>query len=207
MNLRYSQRDGAGRRPAAGFYGSLGRARSDAAPRVRLFAVPMNASILIAYATKNGSTEQVAGKVAATLSAHGLVADVRAAHDVSGIAGYDGVILGSAIYMGRLHVDARDFLHRYATLRAEVPLAIFAMGPRMLGDRDLASSRAQLDAALAKEPAVQPFATAIFGGVFDPAKQHFPLNHIPASDARDWEAIESWADAVAARFALIAAAA
>lgn len=167
----------------------------------------MNPSILIAYATKNGSTQQVAGKVAARLSAHGLVADVRAADDVSGLGGYDGVILGSAIYMGRLHADARDFLHRHNADFAELPLAVFAMGPRTLTGRDVVSSRAQLDAALAKEPALTPFTTAIFGGVFDPAQQHFPFNRLPASDARDWDAIESWADGVAVRFELMAAAA
>ena len=167
----------------------------------------MNASILVAYATKNGSTEQVAGKVAARLSAHGLVADVRAAHDVSGLCGYDGVILGSAIYMGRLHSDARDFLQRYRAGLAALPVAVFAMGPRTLTDRDVASSRAQLEAALAKEQALRPFGIAIFGGVFEPAQQHFPFNRLPASDARDWDAIESWADGVAARFTLISAAA
>jgi menaquinone-dependent protoporphyrinogen oxidase len=167
----------------------------------------MNASILIAYATKNGSTEQVAGKVAARLSSQGLVADVRAAHDVTSLEGYDGVVLGSAIYMGRLHADARDFLQRYPTGGTALPIAVFAMGPRTLADRDLASSRAQLDSGLAKEPAIRPFATAIFGGVFDPAQQHFPFNRLPASDARDWKAIESWADGVAARFTLSAVAA
>src|SRR6266851_552377 len=111
----------------------------------------MNSSILIAYATKNGSTEQVAGEVAARLSAHGHVTDVRAAHDVSNLDGYDGVILGSAIYMGRLHPDARDFSQRNRAGLAELPLAVFAMGPRTLGERDVASSRAQLDAVLAKE--------------------------------------------------------
>ena len=167
----------------------------------------MNPSILIAYATKNGSTEQVAGKVAARLSAYGLVADVRAAHDVTSLDGYDGVILGSAIYMGRLHADARDFLQRYRTGLAALPVAVFAMGPRSLLAEDVASSRRQLDAALAKEPALRPLATAIFGGVLDPAQQHFPFNRMPASDARDWEAIDSWANGVAARFELIAAAA
>ena len=52
---------------------------------------------------------------------------------------------------------------------------------------------------------MQPFATAIFGGVLDPAQQHFPFNRMPACDVRDREAIDAWADGVAARFELIAA--
>jgi menaquinone-dependent protoporphyrinogen oxidase len=167
----------------------------------------MNASILVAYATKKGSTAEVAAEVAARLSAHGLVADVRAAHDVGGLDGYDGVVLGSAIYMGRLHADARDFLHRYRSKLAGLPVAVFAMGPRTLTEEDVAGSRQQLDTALAKEPMLQPLSTAIFGGVLDPSQQHFPFNRMPASDARDWDAIHSWADGIAARFELSAAAA
>jgi menaquinone-dependent protoporphyrinogen oxidase len=160
----------------------------------------MNASILIAYATKNGSTAEVAERVAARLCTHGLVTDVRAAHDVHTLEGYDGVILGSAIYVGRLHADARDFLHRYRTELAALPVAVFAMGPCTLVDRDVASSRAQLQAALEKVPTMRPISTAIFGGVLDPTQQHFPFNRFPASDARDWEAIDAWSDGVAARF-------
>ena len=40
-------------------------------------------------------------------------------------------------------------------------------------------------------------AVAIFGGVVDPRKLSFPFNHMPASDARDWEAIHAWTDEVA----------
>jgi menaquinone-dependent protoporphyrinogen oxidase len=54
----------------------------------------------------------------------------------------------------------------------------------------------QLDKALQKTPAVEPRAIAVFGGVIDPAKLRFPLNRMPASDARDWDAIEAWADEV-----------
>src|SRR6266545_1563421 len=68
--------------------------------RVSASLLRMNPSILIAYATKNGSTEQVANEVAARLSAHGLVTDVRAARDIRALDGHVGVVLGSAIYMG-----------------------------------------------------------------------------------------------------------
>jgi hypothetical protein len=48
-------------------------------------------------------------------------------------------------------------------------------------------------------PELEPLSVAIFGGVVDPAKLPFPLNRMPASDARDWAAIEAWAEEVAAR--------
>jgi len=167
------------------------------------FLSGMKPLILVAYATKKGSTEEVAQSIARRLSEQDLVVDVRAAADVDDLHGYDGAVLGSALYMGRLHEDARTFLRRHRSDLAGLPFAVFAMGPRTLREEDVADSRKQLAAALAKDPTLEPFATAIFGGVLDPSKQRFPFNRMPASDARDWNAIRAWADEVAARFALI----
>ena len=58
----------------------------------------------------------------------------------------------------------RHFLRRHRSELAGLPVALFAMGPRTLADEEMASSRAQLDAALAKEPALEPLATVVFGG-------------------------------------------
>jgi menaquinone-dependent protoporphyrinogen oxidase len=156
---------------------------------------------LIAYATKHGSTKEVAAAIAERLAAHGIVVFTRPAREVSDLDGYEGVVLGGALYMGRLHVDARNFLRRFESRLAVLPLAVYAMGPRTAADEELASSRDQLEAALAKVPRLEPRATAVFGGVFDPADHHFPLNRLAASDVRDWTAIRAWGDEVAARLA------
>ena len=100
-------------------------------------------------------------------------------------------------------IAPRTFLRRHRGDLAGLPFAVFAMGPRTLSEEDVDGSRRQLAAALAKDPTLEPFATAIFGGVLDPSKQRFPFSRIPASDARDWNAIRAWGDEVAARFALI----
>src|SRR5258705_197527 len=83
--------------------------------------------------------------------------------------------------------DARQFLARHRAELARTPVAVFAMGPQTLEAKDVAASRGQLEQALAREPDVQPVSVAIFGGVVDPAKLHFPLSRMPASDARDWD--------------------
>jgi menaquinone-dependent protoporphyrinogen oxidase len=160
----------------------------------------MRPTVLVVYATKHGSTREVAEAVAERLAARGIVVFVRPAADVTGLEGYDCIVLGSAIYMGRLHGDAHLFLRRHRRELALRPLAVFAMGPRTLDDDELAGSRRQLEAALAKEPGVAPSASAVFGGVFDPAQHRFPLNRMPASDARDWAAIRAWSDEVASSF-------
>jgi menaquinone-dependent protoporphyrinogen oxidase len=112
----------------------------------------------------------------------------------------DAVVLGGALYTGRLHKDARRFLHRHQDALASRPLAVFALGPRTLDPADVAASRAQLDRALAATPALEPVAVAIFGGAVKPGELHFPLSRMPASDARDWAAIDAWAEELVAHF-------
>jgi menaquinone-dependent protoporphyrinogen oxidase len=163
------------------------------------------ARVLVAYATKRGSTREVAEAVAATLHRAGFDVDVLPAAEVHGLAGYDAVVLGGALYMGRLHGDARRFLADHRRELAVRRVAVFAIGPRTLADEDVAQSRAQLDRALGAVPEVEPASVAIFGGVLDPAHLHFPFNRIAASDARDWDAIRAWAAEVAAAFAPIPA--
>jgi menaquinone-dependent protoporphyrinogen oxidase len=152
--------------------------------------------IHIAYATKNGSTQEVADAIAETLRGHGLEVEARPAAAVEELDRYDGVVLGGAIYFGRLHPDARRFLKRFRVELTTVPLAVFAMGPKTTEENDVQDSRRQLDAALADVPELEPVSVAIFGGVVDPRKLHFPLNHMAASDARDWNAIREWAEEV-----------
>jgi menaquinone-dependent protoporphyrinogen oxidase len=154
----------------------------------------MRPSILVAYASKKGSTAEVATFVGKRLRERGLVADVRRAAEVEDVAFYDGVVLGGSLYFGRWHDDARAFLNRFRTALADRPLAAFALGPKTASPQDLADSGAQLDRALAD---ARPTTLAVFGGVIDPAKLRFPFNRMPASDARDWTAIAVWADEVA----------
>jgi menaquinone-dependent protoporphyrinogen oxidase len=158
----------------------------------------MRKPLLVAYATKHESTHEVAEAVAARLRERGVEAEVRPARDVETLDPYGGVVIGGALYMGRWHRDARHFLSNHRDELTGLPLAVFAMGPLTLEGKDVARSRKQLDHALAKEPGLEPLTVAIFGGVVDPGKEHFPFTHMDASDARDWEQIRAWADSVAA---------
>jgi menaquinone-dependent protoporphyrinogen oxidase len=136
---------------------------------------------------------KVAEFIGATLRQDGLRVDVLPASAVKSLDGYDQVVLGGALYMGRWHADARTFLRRHHEALTSMPVAIFAMGPGTLDEKAVASSRAQLDRALRPYGDVAPITVAIFGGVVDPATLRFPFNRMPATDARDWEAIHEWA--------------
>jgi menaquinone-dependent protoporphyrinogen oxidase len=155
-------------------------------------------SVLVAYATRYGSTREVAEAVAATLREGGLEVAFQPMRDVRTLAGYSAVVLGAPLYMFRWHKDARRFLARHRQALAERPVAIFAPGPVTAGDeQEWQSSREQLDKELAKFPWLKPVAVEIVGGKLDPAKVRFPaslfMRQIPASDLRDWTAIRAWA--------------
>jgi menaquinone-dependent protoporphyrinogen oxidase len=160
--------------------------------------------VLVAYASKHGSTREVAERVAEVMRGAGLDVDVMAAADVGLLRGYDTVVLGGALYTGRLHKDARRFLARHREALSVRSVAVFAMGPKSLEPSEVSGSRGQLDRALAKTPEIEPTSVAIFGGVVDPGKLRFPFSRMPASDARDWHAIETWAAELAARIPVAA---
>ena len=165
----------------------------------------MSNPILVAYATRYGSTQEVAEAVAATLREHELSVEIQSMRNVQSLEGYSAVVLGAPLIMFRWHKDALRFLARHRAALLERPVAIFALGPvhEPYDEKEWQDSRAQLDKELANFPWLKPVAVEMVGGMFDPAKLRFPLNVLagkaPASDARDWTAIRAWASDLAAQ--------
>ncbi len=56
----------------------------------------MTTTVLVAYATKYGSTQEVAEAIAATLREKGCEVEVRPAGEVRELEGYSTVVLGAA---------------------------------------------------------------------------------------------------------------
>jgi len=165
------------------------------------------ASVLVAYATKYGSTQEVAGVVATTLAEQGVEADLRPAHDVASLDGYSAVVVGAALYNHRWHHDAVRFISQHRTALSRVPVAIFAVGPVNDDPQEFDSAREQLDRILSRWEWLSPASLAVFGGRFDPARLRFPgaarvLAKVPATDAVDPPAISAWAHSLPEALAL-----
>ena len=166
----------------------------------------MSDLILVGYATRYGSTQQVAEAVAATLRENGLEVDIQPMREVRTLAGYSAVVLGAPLFMFRWHKDALRFLSRHRQALTERPVAVFALGPTHdpYDEEEWQDSRAQLDKELAKFPWLTPVALEMFGGKYDPAYLRFPINLLagkePASDIRDWTTIRAWASNLAVKF-------
>ena len=163
----------------------------------------MSSSILLAYASSYGSTQEVAQAIAETLRGCGLAIDLLPAKQVKTLSGYRAVVLGAPLYMFRWHADAKSFLSRYHSVLAGLPVAIFALGPFHNKEEELTGAREHLDKDLTKFPWLKPAAVEVFVGKFDPSKLRFPFSLIPAlknmlpSDERDWDAIRGWATEIA----------
>ena len=162
----------------------------------------MAADVLIVYASKHGSTEQVARGIGEKLRGLGLTTAIEPAAEVEDLSGYRSVLVGGSIYVGRWHHDARNFMKRHRRALERLPFAIFALGPGKDTPEDFAESRAQLDHALVGFPELEPRTRAVFGGVIDPEKLHFPFSHMEKRDLRDWNEVRSWAAALPAELDL-----
>lgn len=162
-------------------------------------------SILIAYATRYGSTQEVAEAIAATLHERGLEVELQPVRKVRTLEGYGAVVLGAPLYMFHWHKDALYFISQHRKALAKQPVAIFALGPFSNNEKEWQDVRVQLDKELSKFPWLTPAALEIFGGKFDPMNLRFPWNlvpalkQMPASDIRDWTAIRTWASNLAAK--------
>jgi menaquinone-dependent protoporphyrinogen oxidase len=165
----------------------------------------MPGKILVGYATRSGSTKEVAEAIAASLHDGGQEVDLQPMRNVRTLDGYRSLVLGAPLFMFHWHRDARAFFPRHREALKSLPVAVFALGPFHDEEQEWHDVRAQLDKELAQFPWFVPVARQVFGGKFDPAKLRFPLSllpamkKMPASDIRDWTAIRKWAGDLAAK--------
>jgi menaquinone-dependent protoporphyrinogen oxidase len=167
------------------------------------FAYGMD-EILIAYATKHGSTHEVAETIAGRLAEAGAETHTLPADRVESLDEYAAVVLGAPLYMGRWHRDARAFLRRHREALATRPVAVFALGPVRDEPNQWEGAEKQLFDTLAHFPGIEPVTVALFGGAIVPETLHFPFSRVPAGDLRDWAAIEEWAARLPEVFGLTA---
>ena len=160
--------------------------------------------VLVTYASKHGSTREIAEAIAATISGHGIAAEVLPVEDVGEIGSNDAVVLGSAIYMGRWLKEATEFTRRHRASLAERPLWLFSSGPLGTEVLDTEEQPEELSELLEM---LEPRDHRLFYGTLTRDALGFGERMVvkavraPEGDFRDWDEIQAWAAAIAAELA------
>jgi menaquinone-dependent protoporphyrinogen oxidase len=153
--------------------------------------------ILVAYASKHGSTAEIAERIGERLRDAGHDVDVRPAGSIGDLEPYDAVVLGSAVYMARWNRDARRLLTRRSKQLAERDVWLFSSGP--VGEETDGAERWTTPKLVTKMlPRIGAHEHVVFGGRVPTDPRNFVeramLKNTPPElqDRRDWQEIDNW---------------
>lgn len=156
--------------------------------------------VLLAYASRYGSTREIAEAIVEVFGWSNLPADLKDVRDVDSIDEYNAVILGSAIYMGQWMKEARQFVDRFEDDLKSRPVWIFTSGP--IGDDPFPKEDPPETPAMMERTGAQEYRS--FSGRLDRSKLGLgekivaTVVRAPEGDYRNWTSIRDWAKSVAA---------
>jgi menaquinone-dependent protoporphyrinogen oxidase len=153
-------------------------------------------NVLIAVASKHGSTAGIGEAIADELKSMGIDADPRNLTHETDFGRYGAAVIGSAVYMGRWLTEAFDFVYDHEIALHAVPVWLFSSGPLGTDQSAPSGDPAALDEIM---EATGARGHRLFSGRLD--KDQLGLGerliarvvHAPAGDFRDWDAIREWA--------------
>ena len=157
--------------------------------------------VLVAYASKAGSTAEVAAAIGKRLADAGLAIDLRRARNVRSVDGYRAVIVGSAIRAGQWLPEASGFVKTHREALAARKTAFFTLC--MTLQQDTPGNREKVAGYLKPVRAVlEPHRLEFFAGKMEyrtlalGPRLVVKAMKVPEGDFRNWHAIGSWADAL-----------
>jgi menaquinone-dependent protoporphyrinogen oxidase len=157
-------------------------------------------AILVTYASKHGTTQEIAERITFKLRQLGKTAERRSMHNVESLAGYEAVVLGSAIYYGSWLKEATQFVHHHHQELNSLPLWLFSVGP--LGT-DVKDAEEQPKELAEFRQTLSFREHRLFFGALDHNQLSFAERMVvkavraPEGDFRDWKAVEDWAATIA----------
>ena len=165
-------------------------------------------NVLVAYASRCGSTGGVAERIGQTLCTGKHSSQVLPVEEVKDLGPYDAVILGSAIRTGKWLPEAMDFVGTHRDALSQKPVAYFHTFITLSKptEENLTKARSFFEPLTERFPEVRPMSLGVFAGVLDYAKLSGPMRMvmkmkmngqgITEGDYRDWNAIETWGNGV-----------
>lgn len=158
--------------------------------------------ILVAYATKCGATAEISTAITESLCASGLSAELKRANSVTSLEDYQGVVLGTAIYMGSPLKEAANFIEKFGSQISLIPFAVFDVCLTMK-EATPENQKTALDYLESISSVVSPIKTGAFSGRINYASlppiyrmfaQADKEGILAEGDFRDWAAISTWAE-------------
>ena len=154
--------------------------------------------ILVAYSSRKGSTAGIAQAVGKELVSAGHTVEVAEMNTVTTVEGYDAVVIGAPVYIGKVEKDVVGFVAKHRDYLSRIPVAAFAVGIAPVAPQIQPVDAVLKDLDKSLSP-VQPVAATVFAGRLDPDKMSFierrmtGLMKVKTGDFRDWTAIAAWA--------------
>jgi len=168
--------------------------------------------VLVAYASRSGTTGGVAEAIGRALCDEGFEVDTRLAKHVEDLSPYRAVVLGSAIQRASWLPDAIKFAGRNRDALSRVPVAYFLTCMTLHQETAETRKTAQsfMEPVQSAVPEVRPVDSGFFAGALDYrklgailrmlVKSRMEAKGIPEGDFRNWKAITAWAKGLAAPF-------
>lgn len=156
----------------------------------------MEIKILVAYASKAGSTAEVAESIGQELRSAGAQVDVCPINKVKDIEKYQAIIIGGAVRAGSWF--GKSFVEKNKSVLSKIPTAYFLVCMNLCVDTP--EKRAETEKYL--EPArqiIKPIDEGYFAGKMDYSKLGFLARFVvknmvktPEGDFRNWDMIRQW---------------
>lgn len=163
--------------------------------------------VLVVYASRAGSTKEIAEFIGEKLRGNGIHTDVKQAGPSIDLD-YDAFVIGSAVYQYHWLKEAKEFASKNRTVLSSKPVWVFSSGPTGPSPtdkkgRDLREVNSPKERDEIREW-INPRDDHIFFGSFFPDRikgaTGFFARMAPREDQgdfRNWAEIEAWSDDIA----------
>ncbi len=126
--------------------------------------------ILLAHHSSDGQTARISDRLARRLEAPDVVVEQADLATAPGPAGFDGVIVGDSIHVGRHSDELASYLRRWAGELHPVPFALFQVSlTSATTDLAHAAEALQLAEDLVEDAGVEPDLIGLFAGAYRPS--------------------------------------
>lgn len=161
--------------------------------------------ILVTYASRSGSTAEIAAAIGKSLSQNGIHVDIIPMQAVKDVSEYQAIVAGSAIRNRAWLPEAMEFVRAHRSELSQKRFATFTTSITLAMSNSDQYRKAVSDWIQPVRAQVRPVSEGLFAGRLDFSKLPFNWDTVklrtvvamgifPKEDRRDWQAINAWAE-------------